>query len=262
MSKSMNRGLLEVDSASKHFGGLSALVNVCLNVEQGSITSLIGPNGAGKTTLFNAITNLSPVDTGEIFFQAEKVDHLPPHMVAGKGIQRTFQLLQVFKELSVLENVALGMHVKGNSGFLNAILRGPRMRSEEEKIIERSWETIRFVGLEKQSQTAAGQLPYGQAKLVELARALVSEPRLLLLDEPTNGLNPSERQKLTELIREIRQRGTTVFLVAHDMATVMEISDMIFVLNFGEKIAEGTPKEIAANQEVVKIYLGEEYNVA
>jgi branched-chain amino acid transport system ATP-binding protein len=260
--KKMSNSLLEVDSVSKHFGGLTALSNVNLTVEEGSITSLIGPNGAGKTTLFNAITNLSPADTGEVYFQGERIDNLDTHMVAVKGIQRTFQLLQVFKELSVLENTALGMHVKGNSGFLNTVFRMRKMRSEEEEIFERSLAAIKFVGLEAKSSMTAGQLPYGQQKMVEFARAIVSEPKLLLLDEPTNGLNPSERGKLTELIREIRERHTSILLVAHDMGTVMGISDKIYVLNFGEKIAEGTPMEIAQNQKVIKVYLGEEYSIA
>jgi branched-chain amino acid transport system ATP-binding protein len=258
----MNKTLLQVQSVSKHFGGLGALVNVNLAVEEGSITSLIGPNGAGKTTLFNTITNLVPVDVGEIAFKGERIDHLPPHQVAIKGIQRTFQLLQVFKELTVLENVALGMHVRGNSGFIRSILRSASMRSEEREIFERSREAIRFVGLETETSARAGKLPYGQQKMVELARALVSRPNLLLLDEPTNGLNPLERARLTDMVREIRSQGVTVFFVAHDMATVMKISDKIYVLNFGQKIAEGNPKEIAQNQDVIKIYLGEEYRIA
>jgi len=258
----MGKALLQVDSASKNFGGLTALLKVTLTIEQGSITSLIGPNGAGKSTLFNTITNLIPLDSGSIYFQEERFDHLPPHMIASKGIQRTFQLLQVFRELTVLENVALGMHAKGNTGFLGAILRFPSMRLEEAEIIQRSKGAVRFVGLEAQSNMVAGQLPYGQQKLVELARAIVSGPKLLLLDEPTNGLSPSETQGLNGILQQLRNEGVTIFLVAHDMQTVMEISDKIFVLNFGQKIAEGTPKEIAESQEVIKAYLGREYIIA
>jgi branched-chain amino acid transport system ATP-binding protein len=258
----MAKALLQVDSASKNFGGLTALSKVTLTVEEGSISSLIGPNGAGKSTLFNTITNLIRLDSGSMYFEGERFDQLAPHMIAGRGIQRTFQLLQVCKELTVLENVALGMHAKGSSGFLGAILRFPSMRLEEAEIIQQSKEAVRFVGLEAQLNVAIGQLPYGQQKLVELARAIVSGPKLLLLDEPTNGLSPSETQRLNGMLEQLRNRGVTIFLVAHDMQTVMKVSDKIFVLNFGEKIAEGTPREIAENQEVIKAYLGKEYVIA
>jgi branched-chain amino acid transport system ATP-binding protein len=258
----MSDALLQVDMVSKNFGGLAALSNISLRVEQESITSLIGPNGAGKTTLFNAITNLEPLDSGKVFFQGKRIDHLSSYMVAGKGIQRTFQLLQVFKELSVLENVALGMHARGNAGILASIFRLPSMRTEEVDIIDHSMNVIQLVGLEARTNAKASQLPYGEQKLVEIARALVSQPKLLLLDEPTNGLNPSETQKLTILLQKMREIGVTIFLVAHDMHLVMDISDQIVALNFGKVIAEGVPGEIAENQEVIKAYLGKEHVIA
>lgn len=254
--------LLKVKSVVKRFGGLKALHDVDLTVEENSITALIGPNGAGKTTMFNSVTNLTPIDSGEIFFTGERIDHLSPHLIAGLGIQRTFQLHQVFTELTVLENVALGMHVSAKSGFLGTILHLPAMRREESKIMQQSLEAIHMVGLDDHVFTLAGQLPYGQQKMVEVARAMVSRPKLLLLDEPTNGLNPSERKSLTELVLKIRRQGTTVFFVAHDMATVMRISDKIHVLSFGQKIAEGPPREILKNKKVIEVYLGEEQDIA
>jgi branched-chain amino acid transport system ATP-binding protein len=166
------------------------------------------------------------------------------------------------KELSVFENVALGMHAKGNAGVLAAVIRSPSMRREEAQIRERSMDYLQLVGLQDLTNTSAGKLPYGQQKLVELARALVSDPKILLLDEPTNGLNPLETQKIMDVLRHMRERGTTILLVAHDMHTVMQISDKIYVLNYGEKISEGSPKEIARNQDVIKAYLGEKYGVA
>lgn len=258
----MSKALLQVESISKSFGGIVALSNVSLNVEQGTITALIGPNGAGKTTLFNIITNFIQPDSGKVFFQGERIDLLLPSMVAGRGIQRTFQLLEVMKELSVFENVTLGMHAKGNAGVLAAVIRSPSMRLEEAQIRERSMNYLQLVGLEDQTYATAGQLPYGQQKLVELARALVSDPKILLLDEPTNGLNPLETQKIIDVLQHVRERGTTIFLVAHDMHTVMQISHKIYVLNYGEKISEGSPKEIASNQDVIKAYLGKKYVVA
>jgi branched-chain amino acid transport system ATP-binding protein len=258
----MSKALLQVESISKSFGGIVALSNVSLNVEQGSITALIGPNGAGKTTMFNIVSNFIRPDSGKVFFQGERIDLLLPSMVASRGIQRTFQLLEVMKELSVFENVALGMHAKGNAGVLAAVIRSPSMRREEAQIRERSMDYLQLVGLQDLTNTSAGKLPYGQQKLVELARALVSDPKILLLDEPTNGLNPLETQKIMDVLRHMRERGTTILLVAHDMHTVMQISDKIYVLNYGEKISEGSPKEIARNQDVIKAYLGEKYGVA
>jgi branched-chain amino acid transport system ATP-binding protein len=254
--------LLRVESVSKNFGGLTALSRVNLTVERGSITSLIGPNGAGKTTLFNAVTNFIPIDTGAIFFQGERIDGLPAHSIARKGIQRTFQLLQVFKELTVLENIALGLHANSRAGLLSTILRFRSMKSEEENIIEQSKKIVHLVGLERVVHVKAGQLPFGQQKLVELGRALVSMPRLLLLDEPTNGLNPHETQETISLLNKTREQGVTIFLVAHDMKAVMQISDKIHVLNLGRKIAEGSPEEIKANQEVIEAYLGKEFKLA
>lgn len=254
--------LLDIECVSKNFGGLAALSEVSLSVEEGSTTSLIGPNGAGKTTLFNIVTNLIPLDSGKVLFQEERIDHLPPHVIPSKGIARTFQLLGMFKELTVLENVALGGQSQTKAGMFPTIFQFPRSRLEETQIMERAKNTIRLLGLEEQANAKAGYLPYGLQKMVELGRAVCFQPKLVLLDEPTIGLSPHETQRLISVIRKIAEQGTTVFLVAHDMRTVMDISEKIYVLDFGKKIAEGTPKEVTGNEEVIKIYLGREESSA
>lgn len=250
--------LLDIECVSKNFGGLAALSEVSLSVEDGSITALIGPNGAGKTTLFNIVTNLILLDSGKVLFQGERIDHLSPHLIPSKGIARTFQLLGMFKELTVLENVALGGQSQTKAGIIPTIFQLPGARSEESQIMERAKNAIRLLGLEGESNAKAGYLPYGLQKLVELGRAICFQPKLILLDEPTIGLNPYEIHGLVNVVRKITEQGTTVFLVAHDMRTVMDISDKIYVLDFGKKIAEGTPKEITGNEEVIKVYLGRE----
>jgi len=252
----MKKTILQFESVSKNFGGLAALSNVTLSVAEGDVVSLIGPNGAGKTTLLNIATNLLPLSSGKVFFENERVDHLPPYSIPGRGLARTFQILKLPQKLSVLENVAIGAHSRGQCGVFPIILRFPKMRLEESRILGKAKEVIQFVGLEDHMNTITGHLPLGIQRLVEMARALACEPKLLFLDEVTTGLNFHEKQKVISVLQKIRDQGTTIFIVAHDMSFVMELSSKIYVLNFGKKIAEGSPEEIWKNQEVIDVYLG------
>jgi branched-chain amino acid transport system ATP-binding protein len=252
----MKKTILSFESVSKNFGGLAALTDVSLSVTEGDVISLIGPNGAGKTTLLNIATNLLPLSSGKVIFEDERTDHLPPYRIPGRGIARTFQILKLPLKLSVLENVAIGAHSRSESGVFPIVLRLSRMRSEEMQIMEKAKEAIRFVGLEDHMNAITGILPLGTQRLVEMARALMCEPKLLFLDEVTTGLNFHEKQKVIHVLQKIREQGTTIFIVAHDMSFVMELSSKIYVLNFGKKIAEGSPEEIRKNREVIDVYLG------
>lgn len=254
--------LLHIESVSKNFGGLQALSDVSTDVEEGSISALIGPNGSGKTTLFHVITKIIPPDSGKIFFAEERIDHLPAYFIPGKGIARTFQIVALFREASVWENVASGAFSKTKAEIFSIVLRLPWMRSEERYIKEQTMETLRFLGIEHLAERPAGMLPIGQQRLVELGRGLVSEPKLLLLDEPLSGLNPRESEQVQEKIIEIRNRGITILFVEHEMKSVMRLAEKITVLNFGRKIAEGAPKEIRNNPEVIEVYLGKETEIA
>lgn len=250
--------ILEVENVTKSFGGLTALANVSFSVTEGHVKSLIGPNGAGKTTLYNIITGVYPPGKGSIFFFGERIDGLKPHEIAKKGIARTFQSVELFENMSVLENTMMGRHVKTRTGLLGGAFRLPSARREEKAILDRSMELLRFVGLEKRAHEGASDLPFGLQRYLEIARALATEPKLLLLDEPASGLDPSESRNLCELILRIREMGVTILLVEHNMEVAMEISDEITVLNYGVNIAEGTPQEIQNNPEVISAYLGEE----
>ena len=250
--------LLEIKSISKRFGGLQAINDLSINVDSGVIKSVIGPNGAGKTTLFNLISGLLRPDAGEIYFNQEKISHLKPHRIAGKKIIRTFQNLKLSTHLSVLENVMLGRHTCSSCGFISGMLNSPGAWKEERKIRESSLEYIRLLSLEDQVNTKVGNLPFGKQRAVELARALAAEPELILLDEPASGLNIYETREVSRIILKIRELGTTVLLVEHDMSLVMDISDEIVVINFGRKIAEGIPQVIQREPEVINIYLGED----
>lgn len=254
--------LLRLESIYKNFGGLQALSDVNMDVEEGSISALIGPNGSGKTTLFNAITNIIPATSGKIFFNGENIDHLPAYLVPGKGIGRTFQIISLFRAASVWENVASGAFTKSKAEMLSILFRMPWMRAEERLIRERTMDTLRYLGIEHLANAQGGMLPFGQQRLVELARALVSEPKMLLLDEPLSGLNAHESGMLQEKIMEIRNRGLTILFVEHEMKAVMRLAEKITVLNFGKKIAEGSPNEIRNNSEVVEVYLGKETEIA
>ena len=249
---------LDVRAVSKHFCGIDALKDISFTVEPASITAIIGPNGAGKTTLFNLITGFYPPSAGEVWFGKKCLTRTPMHRIAYCGVARTFQNLELFEHLSVLENVMIGGYTLGSTGVVASLLGLSSVEREKTAIREQALKTLDLVGLAGRAFDIATELPYGQQRLVEIARALCLQPKLLLLDEPVAGLNPGESAQLGELIVRLKKSGLTIMLVEHDMETVMNISDKIIVLNFGCKISEGTPDEIQKNQEVISAYLGEE----
>jgi branched-chain amino acid transport system ATP-binding protein len=248
--------LLEVREAMKVFGGLTAVGNVTMSVQPGEIRALIGPNGSGKTTLLNIINGIYRPERGSVVFKGETISGLHCHEIAGRGLSRTFQNIRLFQNLTVLKNVMIGCHRRGRAGVWRAIFPGRETHVEEREIREKALECLQFVGFQIDLATKAAALSYGQRRHLEIARALAGDPDLLLLDETAAGMNPQEKQQLMELIRRIRDRGITILLVEHDMSVVMNISDRISVLNFGAKIAEGTPREIQNDQRVVEAYLG------
>jgi len=250
--------LLEARDVRKEFGGVVAVGGASLRVSPGEIRAIIGPNGAGKTTLFNLISGLLALDGGEIRFRGRLLNGLPPAARAGLGIGRTFQNLQVFADMTVLENVMVGRHLKGRAGFWGAAFRTPRACREEREIIDAAHAALAFVGLDDRSGDPASSLPFAQQRLLEIARALAMEPSLLLVDEPAAGLNPAEVARLSGLIRAIRQRGTTVLLVEHHMDLVMGTAESILVLNYGQVLAEGTPETVRNDPAVIAAYLGAE----
>jgi branched-chain amino acid transport system ATP-binding protein len=250
--------ILEIRDISKRFGGLQALDNVSFTVPQGSIKALIGPNGAGKTTLFNLVSGVLEPDAGAINFNGSPIQGLKPYQVAACGIARTFQLIRLFPKMSALENIMIGRHVHSRAGFVAGMLNLPWTCREEKEIRGKSLEIMRFLGIEGMAESEATSLAYGQQRIVELGRALACKPKLLLLDEPVAGLNMRETSEMAKLIVKIRTAGITVLLVEHDMTLVMNISDEIVVLSYGQKIAEDKPLGIQKNPEVIKVYLGEE----
>jgi branched-chain amino acid transport system ATP-binding protein len=249
--------LLELKGVGMNFGGLKALDGVDLGLEQGMIRSLIGPNGAGKTTLFNIISGLYPATRGEIVFMGQKIMGRKPFEISKLGIARTFQNIRLFQQMSVLQNVMVGEHNQTKIGLVGAVLRTPSMRKEEKEAEKEALSLLEFVGLTELMKERAQGLPYGKQRLLELARALASKPRLLLLDEPTAGMNLTETAMLTRMILKIREMGVTVFLVEHRMKVVMEISDQVTVLDHGSKISEGTPDQVKEDEKVIRAYLGE-----
>lgn len=248
--------MLEVKAVTKKFGGVVANHNVSFSFDEGQIVGLIGPNGAGKSTMFNMISAIFPPSDGTISFKGKVINEMPTHQIANLGISRTFQNLQVFKNMTVLENVMVGQHIRSKTGILEAAFLSPKAKKEEQRIYEAAMEQLRFVELEDIFHHKAGSLSLGKLRLLELARALATHPKLLLLDEIAAGLNHNETLEMSQLIEKIRTKGVTVFVVEHDMDLVMNICDKIIVLDQGEKIAEGTPKEIQNNEQVITAYLG------
>ncbi|MBI4321143.1 MAG: ABC transporter ATP-binding protein [Chloroflexi bacterium] len=248
--------MLEVDKLNVFFGGLRAVSDVSFGVKRGQIKAIIGPNGAGKTTVFNAITGVYRPSAGTVKFKGADVTGFKTTAIVERGLARTFQIVRLFQELTVLENVMVGLHRRGRAGLFDSMLHLPRVRAEERSFRESSWQKLAFVGLTGMANELAGALPFGQQRLLEIARCLASGPDLLLVDEPAAGLNDAETLRLATLLRRIRDAGITILLVEHNMELVMSVSDEIVVLNYGEKIAEGPPIQIQSNPDVIQAYLG------
>ena len=249
--------MLRVEGITQIFGGLTALEDVSFTVGKGSITGVIGPNGAGKTTLFNNVTGLYSQTSGRVFLEDRDISGYSPERLAPLGLVRTFQNIEMFNQMTVLENVLVGLHTRSRSGMISCALKLPWHLAEERRMREEARNWLEFCGIANLADIEAGALPFGKCRLVEIARAMAVNPRLLLMDEPAAGLNSRETADLEELIRKIRESGVTVVLVEHDMELVMNICDAIVVLNLGKKLAEGTPRDIQENPDVIKAYLGE-----
>lgn len=260
----MSTTVLNVEGLTMDFGGLRAVDHVDLSIEEGEIVALIGPNGAGKTTFFNCVTGIYKPTGGDIRIhapsrEAEDIKGLRPHAVTARGLARTFQNIRLFQNMTVLENVMVGRDPRLSTGIIGAVFRTPRQREEEERVVHDSYEVIKKIGLEKWVNDLARNLPYAAQRRLEMARALATEPFLLLLDEPAAGMNPQETRRLVELIRSLREsEQISVFLIEHDMSMVMNISERIYVMDYGKSIAAGKPEEIKNDPVVIKAYLGED----
>jgi branched-chain amino acid transport system ATP-binding protein len=252
----MSKKLLEVQDVLVNFGGVTALNKVNLHVNEGEIAALIGPNGAGKTTVFNIVTGYYTPTSGNVIVDGESMLGLRPYQIARKGLGRTFQNIRLFGDMTAVENVATAADALNKSGLVGSLFGVPRSRRDEKASMEKAHELLRFIGLDHRALQMGKNLPYGDQRRLEIARALALNPKVLLLDEPAAGFNPQEKVELGELIRKIRDRGFAVLLIEHDMSLVMDISDRVSVLDFGQKIAEGTPAEIQNNQRVIDAYLG------